>query len=163
MLNTHVIATFRVNCFEYFAKLTTTNRFNQFISLQESRPFSTRKQPLPPFYVSLFVIAIILWLGREYIGIDTRPCVHEKRFLTSFVVFVEKKQRQRYNTKLHFILTQQHIWNALLDDILPSTMTAYKLAFHHFQFQKGMVDVLENFIGQLSRLFVGNGIANLLD
>lgn len=26
-----------------------------------------------------------------------------------------------------------------------------------------MVDVLENFIGQLSRLFVGNGIANLFE
>ena len=73
------------------------------------------------------------------------------------------KQRQKYNTKLHFIFTQEHVGNALLNYILPSTVTAYKLTFHNLQFQKGMMDVLENFIGQLSRLLVRNGIANLFD
>ena len=72
------------------------------------------------------------------------------------------KQGQKYSTKLHFVLTQEHVGNTLLDDILPSTMTTHKFAFQNFQLQKGMVDVLENFIGQLGRLFVGNGITNLL-
>lgn len=59
--------------------------------------------------------------------------------------------------KLHLVLPQKHVGNALLDNVLPSAVRTHQFSANHVQLQERVMDLMQHLVRQLGGIAPGSG------